>query len=363
MKTIRLNTLYAIAALLVFNMPTWAQGANHGRSDSLFIGDAGDNTVKRFDAQTGAYQGIFAAYGSAVPCLPTTVAPPTCPAGLIFDQEDHLLVSYQDAFLPFNGEILKYDDKTGAFLNALIPYSDSNAPPAPRGIVLRGSTLFVASQTDVTGDNPGTVQAFNAKTGAFLRNLEAPPASLSYHPRGVVIGPGGFLLYVSNTPVPGGPGGQILVFNPTNGRYLGIFASSDTCGCDFNRPEGLVFGPDGNLYITSFAKKDANGIPITTDKILIFAGLTSRHPGKFLGQIDLDVVGQPRAFAQALLFGPNGRLFVPISGGGPDTGSVRRYNVENKTYEVPPLLPASVLLAPQYLTFGKTNPATLEYGK
>jgi hypothetical protein len=40
-------------------------------------------------------------------------------------------------------------------------------------------------------------------------------------------------------------------------------------------------------------------------------------------------VGQPRAFAQAIVFGPGGALFVPISGDGPDTGAARRYNVSN----------------------------------
>ena len=53
--------------------------------------------------------------------------------------------------------------------------------------------------------------------------------------------------------------------------------------------------------------------------------------------ISLDQVGQLHAVAQALLFGPGGFLFVPISGNGPDTGSVRRvrrYNVVSKTYDV-----------------------------
>jgi hypothetical protein len=59
---------------------------------------------------------------------------------------------------------------------------------------------------------------------------------------------------------------------------------------------------------------------------------TARHPRP--PSCDLDRVGQPRAFAQALLFGPDGKLFVPITGNGPDTGEVRRYDVSTGSFDV-----------------------------
>ena len=170
----------------------------------------------------------------------------------------------------------------------------------------------------------------------------------------MVIGPEG-LLYVSVRNIPEPEGGYVLRFNPKTGKFLGVFIESNSVN-DLNRPEGLVFGPDGNLYITSF-QRDAND----TDKILIFHVKT----GKFLDKIDLEAVGQPRAFAQALLFGPDGKLFVPITGNGPDTGSVRRYNVHHhhKTFDVlvPPALLGGALGMPWYLTFSHTTPATLAY--
>ena len=52
-------------------------------------------------------------------------------------------------------------------------------------------------------------------------------------------------------------------------------------------------------------------------------------------KIDLYAVGQPRAFPEIILFGPEGKLFVPITGpfdfdtGAPTgelTGSVRRHS-------------------------------------
>ena len=244
-------------------------------------------------------------------------------------------------------------------MKALVPDTDSNAPPAPRGIVLNHNVLFVPSLSGVTGPI-GELQAFIGATGAF-RSLLAPSAGLasSFHPRGVVIGPDGFL-YVSNDPVLGGTGGHVLRFDPAARNFKDIFVSNDVCNCDFNRPEGLVFGPDGNLYVTSFQASS-----IDTDKILIFAGPYSRNPGAFLAKIDLDQVGQDRAFAQALLFGPEGRLFVPITAfTGGSAGQVRRYNVndrDNISYDI--FVPAGLIknTAWFYLTFGNTDPATLNY--
>ncbi len=85
-----------------------------------------------------------------------------------------------------------------------------------------------------------------------------------------------------------------------------------------NRPSGLVFGPDGRLYVTSFRANASDN-----DKILIYSGPT------LVDQIDLDTVGGARTYAQALLFGPNGKLFVPIT----NTGEVRLYDVTTKTYD------------------------------
>ncbi len=73
----------------------------------------------------------------------------------------------------------------------------------------------------------------------------------------------------------------------------------------------------------------------------------------------LNQPGQPRAPAQALLFGPDGKLYVPISGPGPSTGEIRRYDVATKSFEI--FVQSGILGSPFYLTFGGTNPATLAY--
>ena len=70
--------------------------------------------------------------------------------------------------------------------------------------------------------------------------------------------------------------------------------------------------------MTSFANLSAASGD-DTDKILVFKGPGYHDPGAFLDKIDLDKtsIGPKRAFVQALLFGPDGFLYVPITGPGP----------------------------------------------
>jgi DNA-binding beta-propeller fold protein YncE len=241
---------------------------------------------------------------------------------------------------------------------------DRNAPFAPRGLIRGPSdTLYVA---DLGAGSQGRVPQYHLPSGKFLGDLDfngfTGDEFGEFHPRGVVFGPDG-LLYVSavGNLDPENPHfsplvGWILRFDPDTGGFLDVFASNQnkgrSCARHLHRPEGLIFGPDGNLYVTSFRADSKD-----TDKILIFDGET----GECLDQIDLYDVkhGDPRAFAQALLFGPGGLLFVPIN----NTGEVRRYDVTTKDFDVfvhsggqnPPLQ------QPWYLTFGETDPRTLEY--
>jgi sugar lactone lactonase YvrE len=215
-------------------------------------------------------------------------------------------------------------------------------------------------------DPSGRLLAFDENSGEFLREF-SPPVGFAYtfHPRGVVIGPNG-LLYVSNVPnLVTGLGGQVLVFDPETLNLIGAFVVDGGGKNQLNRPEGLVFGPDGNLYITSFRADPTD--PTDTDSIRIYDGRT----GVIKGKINLWASGAPRAFAQALLFGPDGKLFVPISGGA-TAGQVRRYDVADATdvnaATAPPFdefvpVPSAGTSVLFYLTFGKTDPGTLAYSK
>ncbi len=313
------------------------------RKDFLYIGDASDNTVKRFNAASGNSLGTFVTSGSGGLLGPQ---------GLIFVDDGNLLVSNQNLGLPQNGNMLKYSRQTGAFLAELVTSDQEGAPFAPHAIVLSYNNILYVADTEspsTTGvPEPGELRAYNGTTGDFLGIFNHAGFNGPFFPRGVVIGPDSFL-YVSVFNPFDPLNGWVFRFNPNTMEFVDIFIESNDVN-NLHRPEGLVFGPDGNLYITSF-RADTND----TDKILIFNGTT----GAFIEKIDLYEVGDPRAFAQAILFGPEGKLFVPITGGGPDAGSVRRYDIGSGSFDV--FVPPGILGFPLYLTFGNTDPATLDY--
>lgn len=362
----------------------------HG--DSLFVGEASDNSIRRFDARTGDSEGTFVSSASGGL---------NGPRALVFGPNRDLLIVNQnvaecldppDPNLPPPGEVLRYSDKTGAFLGKLVGADNPNAPAFPRGMVLwRDKILFVADFS-TTLDPCATLEDMKAgrvlvyRLTASEKNQEPkanflaaltpesaqfPNMDMQFHPRGLVIGPDG-LLYVSNVDLTTYPlGGQVLRFDPKKLRFVDVFVSSSGPKSDeftkrLNRPEGLVFSPHGDLYITGYRNDCAD-----VDKILIFQGPHSRHPGTFLDQIVLDdpscAPANVRAYGVTMLFGPHGRLFVPITlpptGPNPYSGSVRRYDVALKTFEVfvPPTGQGGPLAAPWYLTFGNTDPATLQY--
>ena len=355
--TLTISVLLAMALEFGHSPPSHAQ-------DSLYIGDNGDSTVKRFRSTDGQYQGTF---------VKQSVGGLRGPMGLVFAGLGELIVSDQNVNTSTNGDILEYDQN--GLVNRIVTNGDPNAPGVPRGIIvgIDNSTLFVAEFSTESRQYkpvlPGRLLKYK-NDGTFI-GAYAPPAATplgtcslptpnspgEFHPRGVVVGPDA-RLYVSNYPCTATRvGGQVLRFT-LDGQFVDVFVDSVN---DLQRPEGLVFGPDGNLYITSF-KSGATG----NDKILIFQGPRGGTPGAFVDQINLDPPGvsdTARSYAQALLFGPDGKLFVPITGNGPDTGSVRRYDVSTKAYDVfvAPMASGGPLQTPYYLTFGGTNRSTLTY--
>ncbi|HXB68194.1 MAG TPA: hypothetical protein VNY05_08125 [Candidatus Acidoferrales bacterium] len=357
-RFLAVSTLCVAAALV----PASALRAEDdgGAKDILYIGDEGDFTVKRFDAASGRF--LDAKAGALV--LPGS-AGLDGPRGILIDtrgNRNNLILVNQNEDQNFPGEILRYRAADGQSLGAVVPCNPlagrscaAHVPFAPRGIVLGdGHRLLVA---DLGAGPTGRVAQFDDETGAFLGDLDfgkfTGDSFGEYHPRGLVFGPDG-KLYVSAVGNQNGPdphfdplAGFILRFE--NGRFSDVFASNASCPA-LHRPEGLVFGPDGKLYVTSFLDKSNAA---DTDKIVIFEG-----DGTCSDHIDLDVAGGPRAFAQALLFGPGGRLFVPIT----NTGEVRRYDVRSKQFQSFVNAATGPLQQPWYLTFGNTDPRTLEYG-
>lgn len=167
----RIAILVSIMLLVVtvglgFSAPTRAQDA-----DSLYIGDRGDNTVKRFGSIATAKGNFLGAF------VKRSLGGLHGPGGLLFDAAGDLIVSDQNVGTAANGDILQYGE-TGKLLKRIVPNSDPNAPAVPRGIIIWNNALFVAEFIDETRPNkpllPGRLLKYTA-AGAFSGAF-APPA-------------------------------------------------------------------------------------------------------------------------------------------------------------------------------------------
>ncbi|MGU7784411.1 Vgb family protein [Burkholderia sp. PU8-34] len=329
-------------------------------AQELFISDGLNNSVKQFNASSATYLGAFIASGADGL---------SGPRGMIFT-DGQLVVVNQNLQNPISkknlpGEILRFDAATGTFLGKLVASSDMNAPFAPRGIVRGGPDNFFYVADDGTSDdncvNQGDVKTYD-ENGAFRGNLYRATFDAAFYPRGIVFGPDG-LLYVSarGCPLSKDPSvpllGYVLRFDPSTKAFIDVFASDKTVP-HLHRPEGLVFDSAGNLWVTSFRASAGD-----SDRILKLNGKT----GAVLDELALDVPGGPRAYAQAIIFGPDGNLFIPITGGDPTNsttaGQVLRYNTTTKA--LPVIVPANSaggpLQQPWYPIFRNSDPATLNY--
>ena len=360
MKTIQLALLLlAVMALTdTGRVVSLAADKNDSKPDILYVGDVGDNTVKRFDANTGIFldaaTGAFVTSGSGGLLGPTDVTPAPGNKLLVNNNNTALVING----VPISGDALRFNGETGAFLKELIATSDPNAPFTPDGMIINDGILFIGNvvmvQPSGTTCPPtcptGQVVAYNVNNGKFIDSFPGSPDidPADFGPRSLVLGPDHKLwVTIRSTLTP--LGGHILRYDPATRVLLGSFFDSGGGVGQLNRPDGLVFDPEGKkLYVNSF-RADATD----NDKIFIFDAAS----GLLLDHIDLDLVGQPRTFAQKLLFGPGGFLFVPIF----TTGEVRSYDVTTKLFTsfVPPGGP---LMLPSCLKFGHTNTATLAYG-
>jgi glucose/arabinose dehydrogenase len=228
---------------------------------------------------------------------------------------------------------------------------------------------------------PHLANPVNIDPRAALQNPDNDGTLAAYHPRSVVLGPDGYL-YVSLLGKVGAEagrpvcGGSIARFDPVKLLYKDtVISNPSDCALnknDLHRPEGLGFDPKGNLYVTSFR---ATPNPSDIDRILIIPEKNLKKNGDEKADISLPLDridlwrfadGGPRAFAQTLLFGPDGHLFAPIelrdlATGRTLGGEVRRYNLETKAFWTFVSAAGRDLFSPVYMTFGKTNPATLAY--
>ncbi len=177
-----------------------------------------------------------------------------------------------DNFTPGNSSILRYDEKTGKFLDVFVP---KGVIGLTSGIAFgKDGNLYAADQAN------NSILRFNGKTGALIDTFLQFGANEPKRPEDIVFGDDGDL-YVS-----GLAGGGVLRYDVQTGTRS-IVAQTNSQGGNL-LSAGLNFGPDGKLYISSV---------LNDNSILRYDPTT--------GAVDTFI---PPSIAQAV---PSGTVFSP----------------------------------------------------
>jgi sugar lactone lactonase YvrE len=203
----------------------------------------------------------------------------------------------------------------------------------PHGIIEgKPNIMYVADFNDPGIPMPGKVAVFKFEDAPFKRaqylydldytGYTTNTTATVFHPRGLAWSPHDDYLYVSTRVFDRVPG-YVLRFNVSTRTLHDIFIKCDAqlCNTTLHGPEGLAWGPDGNLYVTSFR---ANVYDF--DRIMVYD-----KTGAPLRRIALDAANETRSYAQHITFGPDGNLYVAISGPifppTPTLGDIRKYDI------------------------------------
>lgn len=179
------------------NGPT---AAIEGPDGKLYVASFNSDDVKRYDATTGAFLGIFVAAGSGGLNGPD--------AGMTFGPDGHL---YVPSF--FSNRVLKYDSANGAFLGVFAG-GVGIALSRPRVIRFRGDGVAY-----VTSWGNGRILRFQAN-GALLDTFATTPT-----PVGLLIDPDSGDVFTSSDNAD-----HVLRFDGGNKSSLGTVVPTGTAG-------------------------------------------------------------------------------------------------------------------------------------
>ncbi|HVT13395.1 MAG TPA: SMP-30/gluconolactonase/LRE family protein [Fimbriimonadaceae bacterium] len=308
-----MRRLAVLAAALCLWVPSQADGY-------LYVGDANDGSIARFDATTGAYLDRQAMPGFGNP------------AGMAFGGDGNLYVADQ-----FNGAIDRFNGATGAFMDAFVPQGSGSNPLFSPNAVAFGpdGNLYVG---DFGSGGQSFINRYNGTTGALIDQFVAPgdgPFGGIYYPTGMTFGPDG-KLYVSD-----GANG-IDRFDPMTHAF-DQFVPIGNPPSPLSGPESLTFGADGNLYVADAIQSS----------VLRFDGSTGAYLGEFVPS-----AGGPLVQPIGMEFGPDHNLYVTDG-----EGRVARFDGASGAYLgdfVPIGGSAGPLVNPQYMAFSPVpEPASL----
>ena len=236
-----------------------------GPDGLLYVASWNNSTVKRYDADTGAFVNNFVKSGSG---------------GL---RNTHTATWGLDGNLYCAGEftdgVNRYDGTTGDFLDAFIPARSGNLNGPEFVDFGPDGLLYICDNVN------NSVRRYDPETGAFVDVFVRGNAQGINRPHFFTWGPDGeFYITSSNTD-------QVMRFDGETGQFLDVFIPAGSGGLDF--PAGLAFTPDGReLLVASF----------NTNRILRYDAVTGAYinvaifggANGFSGPLFLSFVPEPR---------------------------------------------------------------------
>ncbi len=276
-----------IQVLVIVLMSVLGAVGMSAQASDLLVGSFNSHDILRYDQQTGSFINQFANNVEL-----------ENPAGMVFGPDGHLYVAGQK-----NGNVVRFDGQTGTFIDEFVLPGDGGLFLPTFLTFGPDGNLYVSSFTD-------QVLRFNGTTGAFM-DVFAEGHGLD-DPFGMAFGPDGNFYVASFR------SDEVLRFDGATGAFIDVFASASSSGFppsgSFTFPSALVFGPDQQLYVVLNSS-------IATTGVFRFDGQTGAFIDEFVSAGSGGLVS-----SIAMLFGPDGHLYVSDFLGASEAGSVRRYD-------------------------------------
>jgi sugar lactone lactonase YvrE len=306
----------------------------------LLVTSYGNDSVTRYDELTG--DPMPSAGHMDATFIGQHESPLSTPLDLLYTPDGDLLVDSAE-----DNDVLRYDGQTGQFLSLFVP-SNTQGLQGPTGMIFSpdGNSFFLASVAN------HLILRFDYANGGVSNPTTFISDPAINFPAALVFGPDGNLYVgsLNNSSVEryDGTTGDPL---PAPGQSGADFVPSGSGG--LNRAAGVVFGPDGNLYVASE----------TSNEIMRYDGTTG-DPLPADGQPGAVFVPQDAGLQKpaGMIFGPGDTAVNDLYVVSIDTSNIFRFDGDTGDPKGE-FIPAGSggLSAPRDLTFGNTDPSTLDY--